>query len=79
TDTVGKYTSIELDSNANARISYFDETNGDLKYAYVSCGYILAGDKNDDCIFNFIDIAILAKGWLVDCIENPGDPNCIPK
>jgi hypothetical protein len=59
-------------------ISY-SSGGGDLKYAYAYCAHTLAGDRNDDCIFNFIDFVIMANGWLVDCDKNPSDPNCISK
>ena len=43
------------------------------------CPYALIGDLNNDCTLNFLDIAMAAMNWLVDCTMNPGDPACIPK
>ena len=34
TNDVGKYTSIALDSNGNPHITYFDDTNNDLRYTH---------------------------------------------
>ena len=77
--TVGWWTSMVLDSNGYAHISYWDWGNGDLKYAYAYCGYVLSGDMNDDCKFDFRDFALLAMNWLIDCDKNPLAPACVAK
>jgi hypothetical protein len=76
---VGRDTSIALDAGDNAHISYYDFTNYDLKYAYAYCGYVLDGDRNDDCKVDFRDFAAMTKNWLIDCDKTPGDPACVPK
>jgi alpha-tubulin suppressor-like RCC1 family protein len=43
------------------------------------CLYRLPGDLNDDCRVDYLDYAIMAENWLIDCNLNPENPACIPK
>ena len=43
------------------------------------CLYQLVGDLNDDCRVDFLDYAIMAENWLIDCNLNSENPVCIPK
>jgi hypothetical protein len=47
--------------------------------AGVECQYDLVGDLNNDCRVDFVDFAMMANNWLVDCIINPVTPPCIAR
>jgi len=42
------------------------------------CDFILAGDFNNDCVVNFIDVTVLANNWLILCEANSPHPACVP-
>jgi hypothetical protein len=42
-----------------------------------SAGIALA--LNGDGTIDFLSYAALANNWIVDCIENPNNPSCVPK
>jgi hypothetical protein len=42
-----------------------------------SCIYTLAGDINRDCKVDFIDFAMMAENWLIDCNITPDNTACI--
>jgi len=41
------------------------------------CYYILKADFNKDCIVDFSDFAELVSVWLVDCITDPNNIECL--
>ena len=41
------------------------------------CTYQLAGDLDENCKVNLADFAKLAANWLIDCIDDSGDPACV--
>ena len=41
----------------------------------IAAGYGLAGDTNDDCSVNLVDLGSLVGSWL-DCVK-PDDPTCL--
>jgi hypothetical protein len=43
------------------------------------CEYALSGDLNNDCRVDFLDFAVMAANWLVDCDLTPDNPACVPK
>lgn len=45
----------------------------------IGCPYSLLGDLNKDCQIDFVDVALMAKNWLVDCNATPGNPACLPQ
>jgi hypothetical protein len=42
------------------------------------CHYELAGDWNLDCKVDFVDFALMAASWLIDCGAEPNNPACVP-
>lgn len=59
-------------------------TNADVDNIYASysrefCGYQLEGDFDGNCRVEFIDFAIMAQNWLIDCRLTPGNPACVAK
>ncbi len=47
----------------------------DNEFTILTCPTPFAGDLNDDCYVNLLDLSILADDWL-NC-GNPLDPNCL--
>jgi hypothetical protein len=50
-----------------------------IKLSADVCQYVLFGDVNNDCKFDFYDFALMAANWLTDCNIDPSDPACVPK
>lgn len=50
-----------------------------MSYSREFCGYEIEGDFDGNCRVNFIDLAIIAQNWLIDCRLTPGNPACVPK
>ena len=42
------------------------------------CHYVVAGDWNLDCKVDYVDFALMAASWLVDCDAEPNNPACVP-
>ena len=58
-DVVGACTSIALDEGGNPHISYYDETNGDLKYArWTGSAWSIETVDSDGCVGMSTSIAL---------------------
>ena len=44
-----------------------------------NCQYSLSGDLNEDCQIDFLDFALMAENWLIDCDAMPGYSSCFYK
>ena len=61
---VGKFTSIALDSQGYPHISYYDRTNGDLKYAYKDAsGWHIETVDSEGRVGAFTSIALDSQGY----------------
>lgn len=56
-----------------------DIDNINISYSMEFCGYKLEGDMDGDCKVDFIDFAIMAQNWLIDCRLTPENPECVDK
>ncbi|MBI4328178.1 MAG: S8 family serine peptidase [Chloroflexi bacterium] len=62
--TVGSYTSVAVDSQGNPRISYYDTTNGDLKYAaWNGSAWELQTADNAGNVGTYNSLALDGAGW----------------
>src|SRR5262245_10177449 len=61
---VGSYTSLRLDALGNPHISYYDVTNGDLKYASKSVGTWITENvrQTGDNVGQYTSLALDAQG-----------------
>ena len=72
----GSYTyNISLDSGD----VYLDNFVVDGGTIVPICEYVLSGDLNNDCRVDFLDFAIMASNWLINCTTDPGNPQCVHK
>ncbi len=66
---------IALDSGD----AYLDNFVVDSGTIVQICEYALSGDLNNDCRVDFLDFAIMASNWLIDCTTDPSNPQCVHK
>ena len=65
---------------SGANVVWWGEDGSDWEiFMAVPCLYSISGDLNDDCKVDFYDVATFASNWLIDCIEEPENPACVPK
>jgi parallel beta-helix repeat protein len=57
-------------------MGYYGGTYHASKSSYVGT---IEGDVNGDGKVDFLDFAIMAENWLIDCDVEPSNPECIPK
>ncbi len=69
--------SVALNGNTAIVGAYQDDDAGsDSGSAYLFC-ISPVGDINLDCRVDFVDFALMAGNWLVDCLLEPSDPACL--
>lgn len=54
-------------------------TDAGAAYLFEICDGSLAGDLNFDCRVDLTDLIEMADHWLIDCLETPEHPACIPR
>ena len=59
-------------------INPLGQTEAWLSDVSVPCNYIVSGDLDGNCKVELIDFAMVAAHWLIDCIAEPENPECVP-
>ena len=62
----------DLTTGTNSPTNFSDETGP------ITIVFAPLGDLSGDCEINLIDFALMASNWMVDCLSNPGLPECSP-
>ena len=61
-----------------------DEFGTDVPFPHIvfltdvrTCNYSVVGDLDRNCVVDLNDLALIAQNWLLDCEQNPSNPDCI--
>lgn len=65
-----------LSMNDDLSTSQNSPTNFSVVTGPITIVFAPLGDLNGDCEINVVDFALMASNWMIDCLSNPGLPDC---